>query len=71
MSPSEIAAYNAGVRAALVHARKAAEALALVSGFKPTRQGYAVAALEGFADAGASLLIGKPVPPPHDSGEAP
>jgi hypothetical protein len=67
MSAPEVAAYNAGIRVALAHARKAAEVLTLVPGFKPTRQGYAVAALEGFADAGTSLFLGRPATPPLNS----
>jgi hypothetical protein len=66
MTASERAAYNAGVRAALAHARKAAEALAVVPGFK--LQGCAVEALEAFADEGTSLLVGKPVAPQRDEG---
>jgi len=69
MSPLHIAAYNTGVRVALAQARLTAQAIAAMPGFKPTRQGYAVEALQAFADAGTALL--KVSTSQHNSGEAP
>ncbi len=60
MTPIEIEAFNAGVRAALDHARQAAVALAADQNWLPTRVPSAIAALNEFAAAGKMLLLPKP-----------
>jgi hypothetical protein len=57
MTPIEIEAFNAGVRAALNHARQAAVALAADRSWLPTRVPSAIAALDEFAAAGELLLL--------------
>ena len=56
-TPREIAAFNAGVRAVLSHSFEAALAIEAMPGFRVTRAGFAVAALQELAAAGEDLLI--------------
>lgn len=68
MTRSERAAYNAGVYAALAQARYSAAAIEQMPGFKSTRAGFAVVALEALADASEELLL--PIEPEHGNMEA-
>ena len=60
MTAAEVRAYNAGVRAALAMAKHTADALALRSS-RPLHDGFAVEALDAFAQAGTALLLPAPV----------
>jgi hypothetical protein len=55
-----VQAFNEGVRAALGAASAAADAIEKRPGFREGREGFATAALRGFAEAGAELLLGEP-----------
>ncbi|SFK79124.1 hypothetical protein [Methylocapsa palsarum] len=61
----EIEAYNAGVQAALDHAKIVAKALSADPSWKPTRIPFAADALDEFAEAGSLLLL--PLPPKASS----
>ena len=61
MTRSELAAFNAGVKAALSAASMAADAIEKRAGFREGREGFGSAALRGFAEAGAELLVSSEV----------
>ena len=64
-------AFNAGVNAALAQAREVAAAISSSPNFKPTRHGFAVEALNGFADEGRALLVSaEPAPASKVVGSA-
>ncbi len=58
MTRDETIAYNAGVRAVLVHAAQAAAALEPLILTKPTRYNFAHGALLALADEGRALFKG-------------
>ncbi len=58
MTKSEIATFDAGVLAVLDLAARTAESLRPQLARRPTRIGFAVAALEGLAEEGQALLKG-------------
>ncbi len=60
MTPAEVRAFNAGIRLALAMARHTADVLAS-STTRPLHTGFAVEALDAFADAGAALLLPEPI----------
>jgi hypothetical protein len=57
MTQLEIAAFNAGLMAALDLARQTAAAFRAHPSWKPTRSEFAAAALEELAEVGKELLI--------------
>jgi hypothetical protein len=59
MTLRELAAFNEGVRTVLRIAGTVAEAIERTDGYKPTRAGFAVAALRELAEAGQGLLSEK------------
>ena len=57
MTRGECEAFNAGVRSVLAAAYKAAGAIEATPNYKPTRAGFATAALRELAAAGEELLV--------------
>lgn len=57
MTPAQVQAFNEGVRTVLRIAGTVADAIERADGYKPTRGGFAVAALRELAEAGQGLLL--------------
>ena len=70
MTAAEVRAFNAGVRAALAMAKHIADAIAARS-LRPLHDGFAVEALDAFAEAGAALLLPEPTSASKSEGNYP
>jgi hypothetical protein len=62
MTRAEVVAFNAGVRTALDHARRIAQAIEAKTR-RPLAEGFAIEALQAFADEGRALLLPVPTDP--------
>ena len=57
MTLEQVQAFNEGVRTVLRIASASADAISRTDDYKPTRGGFAVAALRELAEAGEGLLL--------------